>query len=143
MNEPGNHSKATSAAVVVGMVLVVIGAYNLAQQIVPGFMWERIGAFMHGLWGIVWPCALIAAGGYMLWASKKGKLAGFSDTRNRAPVFRRSRTDRRLLGVCGGIAYYFGVDSTMVRVIAVILLFVTFPTAVLAYVLVALLVPQE
>ena len=28
-----------------------------------------------------------------------------------------------LLGVCGGIAHYFGVDSTLVRLIAVVLFF--------------------
>ena len=27
----------------------------------------------------------------------------------------RSRTDRKLLGVCGGIAEYFDIDSTIVR----------------------------
>lgn len=142
MGDSGNN-KTTSVAVVVGVVLVVIGVYNLGQQIVPGFMWERLGALVRGLWGIVWPCALVAAGGYMLWASKKGKLAGFSHSRNSGMAFRRSRTDKRLLGVCGGIAYYFGVDSTMVRVIAVILLFIMPPTAFLAYALLALLVPQE
>ncbi|MBQ1836276.1 MAG: PspC domain-containing protein, partial [Paludibacteraceae bacterium] len=34
----------------------------------------------------------------------------------------RSSTDKKLAGVCGGIAAYFdGVDSTLIRVIAVIL----------------------
>lgn len=72
MGDSGNN-KTTSVAVVVGVVLVMVGVYNLGQQIVPGFLWERLGALVRGLWGIVWPCALVAAGGYMLWASKKGK----------------------------------------------------------------------
>jgi phage shock protein PspC (stress-responsive transcriptional regulator) len=33
----------------------------------------------------------------------------------------RSTTDRQLAGVCGGLAEYFGVDSTLVRVIWAIL----------------------
>jgi phage shock protein C len=33
----------------------------------------------------------------------------------------RSSTDRRIAGVCGGIAEYFNLDSTVVRVLAVIL----------------------
>lgn len=34
---------------------------------------------------------------------------------------RRSQTDKKLLGVCGGIAECLGVDSTLIRVIWVIL----------------------
>ena len=32
----------------------------------------------------------------------------------------RSRTDRMLGGVCGGIAEYFGVDPTLIRLLAVV-----------------------
>ena len=35
----------------------------------------------------------------------------------------KSSTDKKLAGVCGGIAHYFGVDSTLVRLIAVVLFF--------------------
>lgn len=35
----------------------------------------------------------------------------------------RSRTDRMLGGVCGGLAEYFGIDSMIVRLLALILLF--------------------
>jgi phage shock protein C len=33
----------------------------------------------------------------------------------------RSRTDRKLAGVCGGLAQYLGVDATAIRVIFVVL----------------------
>jgi phage shock protein PspC (stress-responsive transcriptional regulator) len=33
----------------------------------------------------------------------------------------RSTADRKIAGVCGGIAAYFGIDSTLVRVVVVIL----------------------
>ena len=32
-----------------------------------------------------------------------------------------SVTDKKLAGVCGGLAEYFGVDATLVRLIAVVL----------------------
>jgi phage shock protein PspC (stress-responsive transcriptional regulator) len=35
-------------------------------------------------------------------------------------VLRRSTTDRQIAGVCGGLADYFGVDSTAVRLLWVI-----------------------
>lgn len=33
----------------------------------------------------------------------------------------RSRTDRILAGVCGGIAEYTGIDPTVVRILAVVI----------------------
>jgi phage shock protein C len=33
----------------------------------------------------------------------------------------RSRTDRKLAGVCGGLAQYLNVDATVVRVVFIIL----------------------
>lgn len=128
-------------AVVLGIVLIAFGLFSLAGNVVPHHIWARVGALFGMVWRIVWPCALVAAGAYLLWASKRGKLAGFAASRPRGP-FRRSLTDKRFLGVCGGIAYYFGVDSTVVRVIAVVLLLVSPPTMTLAYLLVALVVPR-
>jgi len=54
----------------------------------------------------------------------------------------RSRTDRKLLGVCGGIARYLGVDSTLVRVI-VVLLALGGGVGLLTYLIVALIIPEE
>jgi phage shock protein C len=33
----------------------------------------------------------------------------------------RSRTNRKLAGICGGLAEYFGVDATLIRVLFVLL----------------------
>jgi phage shock protein PspC (stress-responsive transcriptional regulator) len=33
----------------------------------------------------------------------------------------RSETDKQIAGVCGGLAEYFGVDATIVRLVAVVL----------------------
>ena len=84
----------------------------------------------------------MAAGVYILWGVKTGKFAGFAQG-GASGQLRRSRADRRLLGVCGGIAYYFGIDSTVVRVMAVILLVLFAPSAIIAYLILALVVPSE
>jgi phage shock protein PspC (stress-responsive transcriptional regulator) len=39
----------------------------------------------------------------------------------RGPRLTRSVTDRHIAGVCGGLAEYLGVDSTIVRVVAAVL----------------------
>ena len=54
----------------------------------------------------------------------------------------RSRTERRIWGICGGLAEYFDVDPTIVRVIAVVsLLFGT--AGFWAYVIMRFVVPEE
>jgi len=47
-----------------------------------------------------------------------------------------------LTGVCGGIGEYVGLDPTVVRVIAVILGFLSFGTALIAYIVCALVIPE-
>ncbi len=53
----------------------------------------------------------------------------------------KSSTDRKICGVCGGIAEYFGIDSTVVRLIFVIFGLVS--VGVLFYIIAALLMPSE
>jgi phage shock protein C len=56
----------------------------------------------------------------------------------------RSRSDRMLAGVAGGLGEYFGVDPIFFRIIFVILLFPTdFWGAVLIYLILAVLVPKK
>ena len=43
---------------------------------------------------------------------------------NSLKSLRRSQSDRLIAGVCGGLAHYLGVDVTVVRLVAVILIFI-------------------
>ena len=56
----------------------------------------------------------------------------------------RSMTDKKLCGVCGGIAEYFDIDPTLVRLLWVCasLFSACFP-GLLAYIICALVVPQQ
>jgi phage shock protein C len=54
----------------------------------------------------------------------------------------RSRTDRMICGVCGGLAKYFDVDPTIIRVLAVVSVFIT-GFSILAYIIMAIIVPLE
>lgn len=55
----------------------------------------------------------------------------------------RSANDRMLTGVSGGLAEYFSVDSVLVRLGWVVLCFITLGLAVLFYVVLAIVMPQE
>lgn len=53
----------------------------------------------------------------------------------------RSRTDRMLAGVCGGLGEYFGVDSSLVR-LALVMLVVFGGTGILAYIIAWIVIPE-
>lgn len=54
----------------------------------------------------------------------------------------KSNKDKKLFGVCGGIAEYFEVDSTVVRLGAILLAFCV-GGGILAYLIAALVMPEE
>jgi len=56
----------------------------------------------------------------------------------------RSRDDRMIWGVCGGIANYFGIEPTIIRVIAVLLTVVSgVVPGIIVYIALAVVVPLE
>ena len=55
----------------------------------------------------------------------------------------KSETDRKILGVCGGIADYFGIDSTIVRLIVVFITLWGFVPGILIYIIAAFVMPDE
>lgn len=55
----------------------------------------------------------------------------------------RSSTDKQISGLCGGIAGYLGIDSTVVRLIAVVLAICSFGTMLFLYFIASLIVPKE
>jgi phage shock protein PspC (stress-responsive transcriptional regulator) len=63
----------------------------------------------------------------------------------RGPRLTRSLTDRHIAGVCGGLAEYLGLDSTVVRVVGVVL--GIYPGAiiggVIAYVIGWMVIPES
>ena len=54
----------------------------------------------------------------------------------------RSKTDRKLAGVCGGLAQYFNIDPTLIRVLFVVLAILGGSGLVL-YVALWIIVPTE
>ena len=57
---------------------------------------------------------------------------------------RRSSTDTKIAGVCGGVAEYLGVDSTIVRLVWVLLVILPIPLvpAVLGYIVAWIIMPK-
>ena len=56
--------------------------------------------------------------------------------------FYLSSTDKKIAGVCGGIAEYFGIDSLLVRVAFLFLVF-GLGTGLLFYIIMWILAPKK
>ena len=57
-------------------------------------------------------------------------------------LLRRSRTDRSIAGVCGGLANYFDIDTTLLRILAVCLVLFA-GMSLWVYIILWLLIPEE
>ena len=53
----------------------------------------------------------------------------------------KARGQRMVCGVCGGVAEYFGIDPTLVR-LAFLLLAAGWGSGLLAYILAAIIIPE-
>ena len=152
-NGPGE-SKATNARKVFGIVLIVGGAILLFSNL--GFF-----SFLH-MWDISWsfvfPILLILLGMAIIYYRQSERTpasASPADTPADAPIdqtpppsqsirtFRRSSTDKKLFGVCGGLARYFSIDSTLLRLLYIILCLASFGAGVVLYITLVLLVSDD
>lgn len=53
-----------------------------------------------------------------------------------------SSTNCMLAGVCGGIAEYFNIDPTLIRLAWIILTCMGFGTGIIAYIIAAIVIPK-
>lgn len=55
----------------------------------------------------------------------------------------RTKKNRVIAGVCGGIGEYFNVDPTIIRLLWVIVTFISFGAGILAYIIAWIIIPEE
>ncbi len=127
-----------------GSILVIIGSILLLKE---------IGIFqyfyLHDLSiSTIWAVFLIAIGGAILYAQyRKGATtsdeeASDNDGDLKLNIY-RSRTDRKIAGICGGIAKYFNIDSTLVRLAWILATLISAGLGILIYILFIFVFPEE
>lgn len=62
---------------------------------------------------------------------------------NQVKKLYRSNVNRMLGGVCGGLAEYFNIDPTIVRLVAVLGFFATASAVLWAYIILWIVVPES
>ena len=55
----------------------------------------------------------------------------------------RSRIDRRIAGLCGGLGKYFKIDSNILRIIFVMITFMTAFISIIVYIIASYIIPEE
>lgn len=55
----------------------------------------------------------------------------------------RSTSNRMIAGVCAGLAEFFGIDPTIVRLVTILAFFTGFGGIAIVYLIMALVVPEQ
>ena len=55
----------------------------------------------------------------------------------------KSKTDRKIFGVLGGLANYLAIDSTILRIVYVLLSVFVLGSPIIIYLIAALIIPEE
>jgi phage shock protein C len=129
-----------------GALLIIVGGVVLLSKF--GFEFFH---FWHIPWGFVFPVIIILLGVFLILQSR-GKAAETpsasteaSETtgQERPKELRRSVVDRKIFGVCGGLAKYLGADSSIIRILFIVLTLASFGMGVILYLALAIIVPEE
>jgi len=150
--ENSNSFPMSNVRKIFGIGLMVLGAIILLANL--GFL--SFFHFWNVSWSFVFPILLILLGMAIIYykqtrnAPVQGQPAGQAAVqpeqeppRSGYKPFRRSIMDKKLFGVCGGLAEYFSVDSTIIRILYIILCLASFGAGVVLYITLALLVPDN
>lgn len=139
-----------------GLALIVVGMVYLLSEmgLLTGFDPSEIAPFLSALGGIL---VILLGFGVLSWRpnrKKKKKKAVDLDTgekkvveeaskKKRRKRLKRSRYDKKIMGVCGGIGNYLNIDPTLVRIAFVIGTIFTNGGFLLAYLALSFAIPKE
>lgn len=130
--------KGNELGLLVGICLILFGVWKLAQRVFSPW-WDVISGFFSTAIDIIWPLAIIVAGVLVLSAVRKG---GFGSRTSGKRLY-RSRSNRKIAGVCGGLADYFSIDPATIRIAFLILIFISGATIIPIYLILWIVVPEE
>jgi phage shock protein C len=151
---PRNHpdtlkgrSATSSFLVIVGYALIVIGVLVLAP-IILGPFWVPVQAVFNFISQVFWPIVLILVGFFIVRIAlstrgdSKGKPLRFSPSLPAEGTrLMRSRKNRMIAGVCGGIAEYFNIDPIVIRIAVVLLMLLPVGPIFIMYLIAWLVIP--
>lgn len=134
-----DNDRRRNIAIIAGVLLVLAGLWFIVVRVAAP-LFEPLRVVLGFVWSIGWPLALVALG--ILLIVRRDSLHGPGSLEGKRLY--RSRNDRMLGGVFGGLGVYLGVDATLLRIGFALLAIVTwFVPAVVAYVIAMVIMPEE
>ena len=140
----------SSAGTVLGIVLVVVGVILLVS-------WSGVYVFAFP-WHVHWfafPGILIVLGlglllGWLLSQARQDvkditikPVADESSERETPALLYRSRDQRIISGICGGLGLYLNIDPVIVRILWILFAVASLGMALLIYVILVFVIPEE
>ncbi len=141
--EPAESKASRDKTMFWAILLIVLGILLLLRQM--GFF--QFFHFWSIPWSSIWAIFLIALGILLILAAQKKNLPAEEDSlAAKIPEIDkiyRSRTNRMIAGVCGGLAEYFKIDPSVVRLLWVLGTLLSFGLGVLVYVILFFVFPEK
>ncbi|MDR0346774.1 MAG: PspC domain-containing protein [Coriobacteriales bacterium] len=124
-------------ALLIGAILVFLGLWQLVRHF--------FGDFLIGLWnivsiviGVLGSLLIIAAGIALVIAARNDKLQLPRDKK-----LYRSTGNRKIAGICGGIAEYFATEYATVRIVTLLLGVVIWYVVIPLYLVLWIVIPPD
>ncbi|MGD9899008.1 MAG: PspC domain-containing protein [Calditrichaceae bacterium] len=135
-----------------GSILVLLGIGLLLKQL--GFFYYI--SFWHVPWQMIWAIFLIVIGIFLLYnrnpltrvmqnarpAAGPEDEDGSPPEENHTRQFFRSTSNKMISGVCGGLAEYFAIDPTIIRLAWVLMTLASVGVGILAYIVMVIVFPE-
>jgi phage shock protein C len=135
----------------IGIILIAIGCLTMAGWMLRHFFWLPLPVHFLFIPGSVIVLIFVLAIAFFLLNSKSQPSPAQPVISTPAEPTKekimnrlyRSRDQRILSGVCGGLGKYFNLDPTIMRILWVVLGVGSFGTALIIYIILGFIIPEE
>jgi phage shock protein C len=142
-DESGVATQKVSNSLIFGFIFIAIGGFLLLREFGIIHYFRFFNFSLVTVWGIL----LIAIGILLLFQSKKEpkttEIKENIDNEIDQKKIYRSRHDKMLAGICGGLGKYFDIDPSFIRIGWVLATFFSVGAGLLVYVILIFIFPEE
>lgn len=143
MKNLSDYSQKSRTMIVIGCVCIAIGCMGLLGKYFTVMWWHvYMDKFMYFFAHTLEPVALVCLIALLIYQGHKGNIGKVLDGEGHPPAH-RSRRDRRVFGVCGGLASSRGVSSAWIRLFVLLCFFLLPVLTCIVYCMAALVFGHE
>jgi phage shock protein C len=80
---------------------------------------------------------------FLLYIAASFRVGGFPNKEQRMDKLYLSETNRKIGGICGGLGEFFDKDPTLIRILFILIILLSFGFGILAYLAMWLVIPKK